>query len=257
MKITHIVFFSGGIASFCAARRVVDKFGADAVRLLFTDTRIEDNDLYRFLREGADLLGAELVEIADGRTPWEVFRDVRMMGNARVDPCSKILKRELAKKWVTDNYPKPEEARLYIGLDWSEGHRLPAVRSNWEPYAVSAPMMEPPLDTRLEMFRQVRALGVGVPRLYKLGASHNNCGGFCIKAGQGQFAWLLRNFPERYKEHEDKESAFREWIGKDVTILRDRRGGDNKRLTLKAHRENIESGMQADLFEIGGCGCFA
>lgn len=253
----HIVFFSGGVASFCAARRVVGRYGADRTRLLFTDTKIEDEDLYRFLREGAGALGAELVEIADGRTPWEVFRDVRMMGNTRVDPCSRVLKRELARAWVTQQYPNPASVELHVGLDWSEGHRLAAIEGNWEPYRVTAPMMEKPLDTRVEMFRQVEALGIEVPRLYKLGASHNNCGGFCIKAGQGQFAWLLRNFPERYGEHEDEEIAFREWIGKDVTILRDRTGGENKRLTLRRHRENIESGGTPDMFDIGGCGCFA
>jgi hypothetical protein len=36
-----------------------------------------------------------LVWIADGRHPWEVYRDEKFIGNSLVDPCSRILKREI------------------------------------------------------------------------------------------------------------------------------------------------------------------
>lgn len=90
-----VVMFSGGIGSWGAARRAVAKYGAENVTLLFADTKIEDPDLYRFLDEAAADVGAPLVKVADGRTPFEVFRDVRYLGNSRIAPCSRVLKQEL------------------------------------------------------------------------------------------------------------------------------------------------------------------
>lgn len=49
--------------------------GTKALTLLFCDTKTEDADTYRFMREAAANVGGQLVEIADGRTIWEVFEE--------------------------------------------------------------------------------------------------------------------------------------------------------------------------------------
>ena len=90
----YVVMFSGGIGSWASAKRAAASYGTDGMTLLFADTLIEDADLYRFIREAADDIGAELVTLIEGRTPWEVFRDVKFLGNTRIDPCSRVLKRE-------------------------------------------------------------------------------------------------------------------------------------------------------------------
>lgn len=62
----HVVMYSGGVGSFAAAERVMRQFGR-RVTLLFTDTLIEDADLYRFLIESAAyLLGAAGVDSVSG-----------------------------------------------------------------------------------------------------------------------------------------------------------------------------------------------
>src|SRR3954469_3627499 len=99
----RIVMFSGGIGSWAAGRRVAEQHGTDDLTLLFCDTLIEDRDLYRFLGDAAANIGGELVRIAEGRTPWEVFRDEGMIANTRVDLCSRILKRDLADKWLAEH----------------------------------------------------------------------------------------------------------------------------------------------------------
>lgn len=43
----HVVMFSGGIGSWATAQRVIDKYGPDAVTLLFADVLGEDQDCYR------------------------------------------------------------------------------------------------------------------------------------------------------------------------------------------------------------------
>jgi 3'-phosphoadenosine 5'-phosphosulfate sulfotransferase (PAPS reductase)/FAD synthetase len=59
----HVVMFSGGIGSWAAAKRVAERHGTSTLTLLFTDTLIEDADLYRFLVDAAENVGAKLARI--------------------------------------------------------------------------------------------------------------------------------------------------------------------------------------------------
>jgi len=252
----HVVFYSGGIASWATAKRVAEKHGTKNLKMLFTDTLIEDEDLYRFLDESAVNVGGELIKIADGRTPWEVFRDVRLLGNSRLDPCSRILKREMATNWVKEHYPDPKDVVLYIGMDCLEDSRWKRSQRFWLPYEVQAPLMDRPFLMKDDMIQWCNSEGIKTPRLYDLGFSHNNCGGFCIKAGAKQFRHLLKTLPKRYAEAEAEEEKMRKFLDKDVTILRYQEGNERKNITLKQLRER--SDKQCEMFdEWGGCGCFS
>jgi hypothetical protein len=262
--VKHVVMFSGGIGSWMAARRVVEQHGTKDVTLLFTDTLIEDHDLYRFLDEAAEDVGAPLVRIAEGRTPWQVFRDERFLGNSRIDPCSKILKRQLGDKWLTENCD-PADTTVYVGVDWSEIHRFEGqgdraglkARKLEQGWRYEAPLTEPPYLTKEEMIAALVKRGIRPPRLYALGFSHNNCGGWCVKAGKGHYARLLEKLPDVYAFHEAQERDFREFIGKDVAILRN---ADGSPLTLEAFRRLVQGTGCGSLFfdpnDLGGCGCF-
>jgi 3'-phosphoadenosine 5'-phosphosulfate sulfotransferase (PAPS reductase)/FAD synthetase len=254
----HVVMFSGGVGSWAAAKRVAHEHGTDGMVLLFTDTRMEDPDLYRFIEEGAANIGAPLVTVADGRTPWQVYADERFLGNSRIDPCSKILKRQQADAWLIANCD-PADTICYVGIDWTEMHRFDrlAPRKAAQGWTYRAPLCAPPYLNRRDVFDWLEREGIRRPALYDLGFSHNNCGGFCCKAGQGHFARLLDVLPERYAYHEAKEQEMREYLGRDVSMLKDTRGGESVPLTLRMLRERIQAEPdQIDLFEIGGCGCF-
>ena len=98
---------------------------------------------------------------------------------------------------------------------------------------------------------------IAVPRLYGLGASHNNCGGGCVKAGHAHFKWLLETLPDVYAEWEREEQGMRDFLGKDVSILTDRRcDGKKKPITLRQFRERIERGQSLPLFQASvSCMC--
>lgn len=252
----HVVSFSGGVGSWMAAKRVAERHGTGNLTLLFADTLIEDEDLYRFIDEAARDVGGRFVRIAEGRTPWQVFRDVRFIGNNRVDPCSKILKRDLLDRYISEHFD-PNDTTIYVGIDWSEEHRFTRLKprkaaAGWR---YEAPLCEAPYLTKKQMFEALRQAGIKPPRLYEMGFPHNNCGGFCVKAGQGAFALLLEHMPQRYAEHEAEERALRQVLGGKVSILRDRRGGTTKPMTLADFRRRLESGEKADKFDLGGCGC--
>jgi 3'-phosphoadenosine 5'-phosphosulfate sulfotransferase (PAPS reductase)/FAD synthetase len=272
-QLKGVAFYSGGEASWAAAKRWAANHGAENLTLLFTDTRMEGPDLYRFLQEGAENIGAPLVWLKDGRDIWQVFDDEKMLGNSGKDPCSKVLKRKPAQKWLKENCD-PAETELIFGLDWSEFHRFDAppkngrtersgvknvyARLGW-PHVV-APLCDPPYLTRRQIGRWVEDEGMKRPKLYLEGFSHNNCGGGCVKAGKGHWAHLLKMRPETYAVWEAGEIAFNaKRPGKPFqTILQIiQQGRPNMPISLTELRERVQTAPQTiDMFEIGGCGCF-
>jgi len=253
MKYHTAVQCSGGAASYVAAKLTLEECGHDGVCLVFADTLIEDEDLYRFLNDAEQKLNHSIVRIAEGRDPWQVFKDERMMGNSRVDPCSRTLKRRLLGKWRKENCT--DDCVVVIGYDATEDHRFQRLRARMAPVRVRAPLLEKGY-WREQTHALVETDGLELPRLYKMGFPHNNCGGFCVKAGQANFALLLENMPERYALHEAKEEEFRKFVGADVSIMRDRRGGTSKPLTMRAFRERHQANSSiVDRSDLGGCLC--
>jgi len=110
--------------------------------------------------------------------------------------------------------------------------------------------------TKDEMLEHLSETGIEVPRLYRLGFSHNNCGGFCCRAGQGHFAKLLKELPEQFADAEAREDELRQFLGKDVAMMKKQRKGIISPYTLRQLREDIEAKHEIDSHDIGGCGCF-
>lgn len=249
----HVVMLSGGAASYCAAKRVLAAQPRDRVTLLFCDTKQEDADLYRFLDDCERRLNHPVTRIAEGRTVWEVFHDEGMIGNTRADLCSRILKRDLAYKWVKENCVDPV---LYFGFDFTEPQRLDGVRRA-KPWARCEAPLADEMIWKHQILAEVEADGLKLSRAYPQGYQHDNCGGACIKMGHAGWARTLELRPEVYAHWEAEERKFRENTGKDVAILRDRRGGETKPLTLEAFRLRLQTGGLFDKEDEGGCNCFA
>lgn len=261
-EIKHLVMFSSGLCSWIEGKRTVAKYGASGTVLLFADVKGhstnpndgEDEDNYRFLEEAAKDVGAPLIKITKGISVWQHFFNQRMMGNSRSPICSVDLKRELLDRWQEENC-NPEITTLHFGINWDESHRLEMLRLARASWRVEALTCNPPYLTKSQMMALAKESGLHPPRLYCKGFPHANCGGFCVKAGQAQFALLLRTDPNRYKYHEEKEQEFRTLVGKDVSIMKDRTGGTTKPLTMRQFRERIEKQIEFDELEWGGCGC--
>jgi hypothetical protein len=255
----HVVQLSGGITSWATARRVVERHGTDGVVLLFADVLVEDEDLYRFNADVERDLGIPITRVADGRTPQQVMRDVRYLGNSKVAPCSHLLKQIPCRRWLEEN-TDPADTTVYVGIDWSEMDRLPAIERNWAPWRVEAPLCQPPYVDKRGWIAAARERGIIEPRLYALGFEHNNCGGACVRGGQAQWAHLSRVFPDRFASWEAFEREMRTTLDADVAILRDRTGGSTKPLPLTVLRHRVEAsndrvGALFDPDDWGGCGC--
>ena len=254
MRLKHIVSFSGGMGSFAESKSCVDKYGKDSVILLFADTLMEDEDLYRFKDECVRFLDCELVTLTNGKTPFDVFKQEKFMGNSKVDLCSRVLKREPLIKWFVENFDV-DEAQMHLGIDYSESHRLDGVQKRMAPYIYRSTLVEEGRIINKDFSEQ---FGIKRPRLYDWKLGHNNCGGFCIKAGLGHYKALYEANPDRYMEFEAKEAEVYDVIGATYPFLKKTENKELRRLTLKQYREYyLTQGKvsASESQEYGGCGC--
>ena len=248
----HVVSFSGGVTSWAAGRVVRDRMmrPGDELVLVFADTLIEAPDLYVFLDAAAANIGRPITRLCDGRTPWQVFRDKRFLGNSRIDPCSKILKRDLLRRWQREHCD-PRNSIHHVGYDAAEGKRFEryAASQREDGWVGAAPLLEHGI-TKRESLRWAKAEGLPLPHAYAEGFSHANCGGKCIKAGQGHWANLWRTHPDRYLDAEHEEQGMRTLLRKNVAILKKRVNGVSRPMTLREFRRQLEEGRALPLLKL-------
>ncbi|WP_334656698.1 hypothetical protein [Sphingomonas panaciterrae] len=233
------------------------------------------------LRERAMDALPGLIWLVEGRDPWEIFRDRRFLGNSLRDPCSEVAKREVADAWRVGHCHRVGELFepadwFAVGIDESEAHRFfdgnggglgPRMAADGWQY--HAPLID--LNARIKAGERVPGeilslayapldqIGPASPRLYGMGYKHNNCGGWCVKAGQAHYANRFRVQPKRYAYDALMEQKMRAYLGADVSMLTDRRGGTGKRpMTLAEFAERLRADPGASYeYQPGesGCGC--
>lgn len=327
--IQAVANFSGGLGSWYAAKLAGRTYGLDNLTLLFADTLMESDGLYRFLPDAtADVFGhprvtpgvrdlidatppiradmteadwsarkdhlatvratvmgwffdraarrSRLVWLADGRTPWEVFADESFLGNSRVDPCSKILKRQLLDQYIGKRFDQNNSVCV-VGVGRWERHRFEGQWVNrrkngeivreWKPglrdrmkakgWTFVAPLIDhnPAID-RYDLPRLADEAGLEVSSAYDDGFSHDNCGGECVKGGQSHWAMMYRLRRDRFDHAERRENELRARLG-NVSMMADRRGGAGKRpLPLAEFRQRLEAGEPCETTGGAPCACF-
>lgn len=199
----------------------------------------EDADLHRFLSETETLMGAQVVRIKNEKFTniWDVFFKERMLGSTLRDPCSRHMKRKVIDDYLSGNFTELDSVRV-LGFSWQEMGRVTEFNKYFQMWRTWFPVTEPPYVTNDDISEWLEARGVARPRLIKLGYSHNNCGGFCVKMGIGQARdlWIL-DLPA-YLWNEEMEQKFRREINADATIFR--KGG--KPITMRELRALFEAG---------------
>lgn len=220
----RLVFFSGGKGSFVVSAWLKENYPNDNILLYFTDTKWEDEDLYRFINEVSDKLELPLLTHSLGINPIQLMYQQKVLFNSRIGNCSKYLKMDVAamylKKdieppivdWYNKQYLKDEDfktnAILYFGIDYMENHRVEPIKRNWKPYEVEFPLVEMYLDPD-DYFEKYQICN---PRLYQYGFSHNNCKGRCVKAGQGHFKNLRDMMPDVFKTLMEQEHHMKNYV---------------------------------------------
>ena len=236
----HVVSFSSGLSSALTATRVIERYGNTHTSLVFMDTLFEDEDNYRFMAEFEQKFNVEIIRLVEGRTPYEVSRAQHVIPNQKLAPCTFRLKIEVFRAWL-DKQEKP--LTVNIGYDFSEMHRCEPTRKNYESlgYSVDFPLLWQPIEYRPYTQVARENWGIEPPRMYVMGYTHANCGGRCVKQGQGDWLRTLSNFPERYAEIEMWEQEMRDHPKrKDYALLRSQTNGNTVPRTLTDLRKRYE-----------------
>lgn len=254
---THIISFSTGLSSAICVERVYQKYGAESMRVVFMDTLIEDDDNYRFKAEMYERwrgMGINIVDLVEGREPYQVAKDVQFIPNQKAAPCTFKLKIE---PFVSYLESLEDDVTIHIGFDYSEIHRCKATKKNYEArgWSVDFPLLWKPYELRQYTQVSREDWNIEPPRMYGMGYSHANCGGLCVKQGQGDWLRTLINFPKRYAQIEQWETEMRDHpVRKNYSIVRDQSNGTVKPMTLTELRERHQDTPQAR-FDFGNNGC--
>lgn len=182
------------------------------------------------------------------------MRDRRAIKLQEFAPCSYVLKQQLIDNYIDQRFGV---CIRVFGMSWQEPHRMERLAKRLGTDRVWFPLAEQPYIEKDEIKSYCVDHGIEPPRLYDLGFEHNNCGGFCVRAGKAHFARLYATMPDRYLYHEQKEQEIREFLQKDVSILTETRDYVKYPLTLRAFRERLECGTaKYNPHDFGACGCF-
>ena len=267
----HIVSVGGGITStLLLPLKVIEKYGRDNVVLVMAMLKNDESSARPLVEAVERYLDMPIERITANSLIgkrgwryvshewavydiWDVFNRTGMMGSTLADPCSRMLKREVLAAYMADMLPG---CVLHVGITVDEIDRMLAIRRNWGRIRVEADLADDPTLTREKATAECERLLGFVPELYRRANSHNNCAGFCVKAGHAQMARLLFYDRAEYLRHEANELAHQQRFNHAATIMRDRitRNGivESTPLTLQAFRQRMEtrwSGMMFDPFD--------
>lgn len=183
-----IGWFSCGDASAVAcALALKERPDAHIVRI-HIPAEHPDND--RFAGHCELWYGKEIQVIADGRTTWDVWEQSKYIAGIKGAPCTGEL-----KKAVRYQFQKPDDIHVF-GFTIEETSRAERFRENNFELSLRFPLIEQKLS-KADCHAIVRATGIEIPAMYRLGFNNNNCIG-CPKGGAGYWNMIRVHFPAEF-----------------------------------------------------------
>jgi Phosphoadenosine phosphosulfate reductase family len=244
-----VVGFSGGVTSAWCAGWALRNYPREEVILLWHDTKEEDPDTYRFLREMASALGVPITERSDGRSVTQVAEDHGSLPNDLMAFCSEDLKqipannfiKELQERGATEivrimGFSAKEVTRMqrHTAMCWQQSGLFCSV-------TVRFPLAEE-MVTKQDAWNWCNCtMGIAPPEMYKW-SDHANCPG-CFRGGRAYWLAVKDHRPLIFEQRKmmEKESGF--------TIINGISLDELEKTGLKRKVNRKES------IEIGPCEC--
>lgn len=234
MKTRVIAWWSGGIASALACYWTIQAF--KNVRVIFIDTKNEDDDTYRFLKDCEALYGVPIEQASrfefdeKYRSISEVWEHWLSLNTATGAICSAELKREVRERIQS----KFHDYGQIFGFDVTERKRHLNMRRNYPEINVISPLVDLNL-TKSQIVAIFKDLGVEVPRAYRMGYRNNDCfKTMCVQGGIGYWKKVQVDFPEKFEAMANREHKLTDMKGEPVTICKDQSKGGGL-VFLKPH----------------------
>lgn len=227
-----IGWWSGGITSAVACKIGIDLYGKENVRIIFIDTKNEDEDTYRFMQDCSDWYGIEIETITSTkhRSIQDVWRRYKALNNAKGAVCSSELKRQVRETWEKTNDWKHQ----IFGFELDEYKRAKGMVLNHSQTRPLFPLMMYGFSKK-DCIKIVQNVNIEVPNMYTLGFLNNNCFKTgCVQGGIGYWQKMKRDFPEKFNTMAEMEHELTDLKGKPITMLKDQSKGGGL-VFLKPH----------------------
>ncbi len=185
-----------GICSAYIAARLQDECQKPVC--VFSDTRREDADTYRFGREVAERWQLNFVEASRGEDLWEFFRKSNMIPARQISACSRVFKIEPFQKWLAS---QDEPCEVSYGYDITEEDRAEKMLARWPESLAQHKPRFPLLEwkiTKAECFGYFDRHGIKPPSIYAH-FNHANCLP-CKNFRSNDWAALQFHYPEVFED---------------------------------------------------------
>lgn len=238
-----VVGYSGGVTSAWCLDWALRTFPRSEVVALFHDTKREDADTYRYLREMAARLDIEITERSDGRSVEEVEDDEGAIANNRMAFCSRILKTDQRDRYFDELKSEGvTEIVNVLGFSAHEWERIQraTMRGETDGYAVRFPLVETDTSKQMCADWSIR-LGVRLPEMYRW-SDHANCVG-CRRGGRAYWLAVKENAPAEFEAMKEREAD------KGHTVLK---GISLAQLEVQGLKRRVD---RKEAIDIGPCEC--
>ena len=192
-----ICWFSCGAASAVATKLALAE---GPVEIVYCHVREEHPDNMRFKDDCEKWFGQEIKVIRNEKyngSIYEVFEKTRYLVGVAGAPCTRLLKKEMRKKFEQPNdrqvfgYTLEEQDRVDRFIDANNDVNLWSI------------LIEKSL-TKQDCLAILERAGIELPVMYKLGYQNNNCIG-CVKGGLGYWNKIRHDFPEQFERMANME----------------------------------------------------
>ncbi len=232
-----IAWWSGGVRSAVTCKLCVDWFGVDNVRIVFIDTKNEDDDTYRFKNDCERWYEKQIETITSDK--WDDIEDIWFehltLGLAKGAKCSAELKIIVRQQFTKKN----SFSHQAFGYDNEEVNRANDMKINNSHLRPIFPLLSVWMN-KFECIKYVQNanslfLNIEVPDSYKKGLENNNCYKTgCVQGGIGYWQWFQKNEPEKFNRMAEREHKITNLKGEPVTICKDQSKGGGL-VFLKPH----------------------
>lgn len=188
-----VCWFSCGDASAVATVLAMRKYaGTHDVVIARIVIPSEHPDNERFSEDCQEWFGQPIIRLQSDeyRDTWDVWERRKYIAGIAGAPCTGEL-----KKAVRFKFQRHDDIHIF-GYTIEEQKRAETFRRNNFDVAVDFPCIDAGLG-KPDCHALVRAAGIELPAMYRLGFSNNNCIG-CPKGGAGYWNMIRRHFPEQF-----------------------------------------------------------
>jgi len=238
-----ICWWSGGITSAVACKIAIDLYGKDRCRVIMLDTKNEDEDTYRFLKDCEKWYGLPIESLSAIGKDYDSIEDTWFkhlsLNVASGAICSYKLKRVVREKWQKSN----EYTHQVFGFEFDskEFKRALSLKLNHDKAKPIFPLLMLGYD-KPKCIEIVKEAGIRIPNAYSLGFHNNNClKTGCVQGGIGYWKKMQKDFPDKFEKMARIEHELTDRKGQPVTMLKDQsksaKDSGNILVFLKKHKD--------------------